>query len=161
MWETPLSLLPHAHWIEILQLGAAVIGTCANVWGLIDAWKDLKNPLQTQVTLFAAKRNIFEECMRLIIHVLFFINGYVSISFPPPPGLEVTDIPYMQFMVSRVVMSLASGLLTVKSLRDLYDRKMLRELAVDTSNTALLQVVKDKASDIVHIIDQSETRKEQ
>jgi hypothetical protein len=131
--ESVVPFLQHAYWIELFQLVAALIGTVANVWGLLDAWKDLQFIIDNRINgrrLFAARRNAFEEKMRLLIHLLFLLNGVVSILYAPPaPGMSIPDDRYIQLVVSRAVMTAASALLTIKSLRDVRDRRHLRLLS--------------------------------
>jgi len=160
MMESVVPFLQHAYWIELFQLVAALIGTFANVWGVLDSWKDLKFVVQNRVNgrrLFAAKRNLFEESIRLVIHGLFLINGIVSILYAPPaPGMTIPDDRYVQLMVARAVMTIASVLLTIKSVRDIQDRQRLRHMFDHEHVTpVVLDVIKNKAEDIVQVIQET------
>lgn len=163
MMDHAIWFLPQAYPIEVLQLVASVFGSVFNVWGVFDARRDLKFWKFTGTSLrelTVAKRNLFEELMRLIVLMLFVFNGIVSITHAPPnPGLGKDDDRYYQLFISRTVMTVASMLLAAKSMRDIRDRKRIRALAI-AGDVEILEVIKDKAVDIVHVIDETKKTKE-
>jgi hypothetical protein len=157
-------LFPHAYPIEFFQLVVSILGVIANLWGANDAHRDLKiwkKFPHSAREVIVSKRNLFEEYMRLCILLSFVINGLVSVSFAPPnPGLEVDDPRYIQLVVARSVMMFASAMLAAKSVRDIRDRKRIRALPPMADPPAILDVIRDKASDIVNVIEETKVKGE-
>lgn len=155
-----IPFLPHAYPVEIIQFIAASVGTAASLWGTRDAWRDLRFLYLTGMNghrLFIAKKNYFEEWMRLILHVLFLTSGLFSVLAPPPSiAAPLPTENFHQLWISRTVMAVASIILMIKSVRDNKDRKHLRSM-LDRPPSDLLDTIKDKASDIVSAIDQTRT----
>jgi hypothetical protein len=136
MTEWLETVLPRAYPIEIAQLMAALIGVPSSIFGTFDALQDYRVVRRlvregllhnADDRLFVARRNLKEEFIRLVIHVMFLVNGVVSITHAPPsPGVDVSDERYFQLYFTRTSMAIASILLMVKSLADNRDRRHLR-----------------------------------
>lgn len=124
--------LPHAHPIEVAQLLMSCIGCAYSLRGTREAWTDLRFVKAVGLNGardFVARRNVYEETVRLTIHALFVVSGTVLIFYPSSdPGVVTHADRYAHGMVMRWVMLLTSLLLTLKSHRDIQDRRHLREI---------------------------------
>lgn len=123
--------LPNAYPIELAQMLVAVVGVYYSTRGIIEAWRDLQFLEVSGLNgarSFVASRNIFEETVRLIIHLLLLFNGIIVVLYPPGPGLVLPADRYFQMMVTRWVTTLTGLLLTAKSYRDVRDRARVRDI---------------------------------
>lgn len=126
------SWFPYAYPIEIAQLVFATAGVYYSIRGTYDAWQDVqyvKRSGMNGARAFVARRNLFEEAIRLVVHILMFGNGLIIVTYPPPePGLVLPADRYFQLMVTRWVLTLTSILLTAKSFQDVRDRRYVRDI---------------------------------
>lgn len=103
---------------EVLWTTVATIGLLVTLWGLWDAWGDLRY-LQTHrlngVRLLVAWSNVRSEIVRCAVLLMFTVVGGAGIILPLP---YFTDTAVLTFVAS-------SALLVGGSLWDRYDRTRL------------------------------------
>jgi hypothetical protein len=123
--------LPHAYWIELIQLLAAVAAVAHLLWALYDAWKDeikrrkakVNGPLEA-----VALGNVIRGIFRVTKSILFLVGGVASVLLPPPHEVPLlTDGTFsdekIAIVIGRAVLILATVLLMADAIVERWFRQ--------------------------------------